>query len=493
MNEVSTARSGSTVKAGLQRFGRFLSGMVMPNIGAFIAWGLITALFIPTGWTPNANLAKLVDPSIKYLLPLLMGYTGGKMVYGNRGAVVGSLATIGVIIGSSIPMFIGAMVMGPIGGVVIRWFDKRVNGKVKPGFEMLVDTFSAGILGGALTILGFLFVGPFVQVITNGLCAGMQFIIDHHALPFAALIVEPAKVLFLNNPLHLGILGPLGVVEAAKTGKSILFLFVSNPGPGMGVILAYWVFAKGAMKDSAPGAAIIHFLGGIHEIYFPYVLMNPITILGVIAGGFVGILTFDVTHAGLVALPEPGSIIAILALTPKTSFPGIILGVVLSTVVSFLVCSIFVKKSVTSEEDMEAAQSMVQSMKNMAKAPSSTSAKKQSGTVNALDKGKTNSSAAVQVDPQKAARIKKIYVTCEGGMGSSALCSTVISKKLKAAGLNIPVEHVAIQALPEDAEYIVSYKELTDNARKVRPNATHISISDYIRAPEFDDFLQSLK
>jgi len=101
--------------------------MVIPNIAALIAWGLITALFIPRGWIPNEHLAKLVSPLIMYLLPVLIGFTGGRLVYGIRGAVVGALATMGVAVGSSVPMFIGAMVLGPLGGWTIKQLDQALE------------------------------------------------------------------------------------------------------------------------------------------------------------------------------------------------------------------------------------------------------------------------------------------------------------------------------------------------------------------------------
>lgn len=268
----------------IQRFGSHLSGMVMPNIGAFIAWGIITALFIPSGYFPNESFAQLVDPMIKYLLPLLIGYTGGKMVYDVRGGVVGAIATMGVIVGSDIPMFLGAMIMGPLGGYLIKKVDDLFRGKVKAGFEMLVNNFSAGILGAIITLLALKFVGPLVEALSQMLSSGVEFIVDANLLPLASILIEPAKVLFLNNAINQGILGPIGVDQAKEVGKSILFLLEANPGPGLGVLLAYSIFGKGTSKQTAPGAAIIHFLGGIHEIYFPYILMKPAMLLAVIGG-----------------------------------------------------------------------------------------------------------------------------------------------------------------------------------------------------------------
>ena len=291
------------IKEKVQKFGKFLSGMVMPNIGAFIAWGLITALFIETGWFPNEQLASLVDPMLKYLLPLLVGYTGGRVVGDVRGGVIGAIATAGVIVGADIPMFIGAMIMGPLAGYTIKKFDKAIEGKAPAGFEMLINNFSVGIIGLILAIVGFYAIGPVVVILTEGLKLGVEVIISKGLLPLVAIFIEPAKVLFLNNAINHGIIGPIGIEQTKELGQSIMYLLEANPGPGLGVLLAYCFYSKGGMKQSAPGAAIIHALGGIHEIYFPYVLMNPLLIIAPIVGSAAGILVFSIFNAGLVATP----------------------------------------------------------------------------------------------------------------------------------------------------------------------------------------------
>lgn len=338
------------VRATIQRVGGFLAGMVIPNIGAFIAWGLITAFVIPTGWTPNATLEQLVGPLILFLLPILIGYTGGYLVHGQRGAVVGAVATAGVAVGAEIPMFLGAMVMGPLGGWVIKQFDRLVEGRIRTGFEMLVGNFSAGILGAILAILGFLAIGPTVEAVSNALGNAVEFLIDNALLPLVSIIVEPAKVLFLNNAINHGVLAPLGVAQAAETGEAIHFLIETNPGPGLGLLLAYWFFGPRSVRPTAPGAIIIHFFGGIHEIYFPYVLMRPTLIVAMIAGGMSAVLTFLLTGAGLVATPSPGSIFAYLAVTPRGNHLGVLAGVAVGAVVSFAVASLMLKATVRREE-----------------------------------------------------------------------------------------------------------------------------------------------
>lgn len=445
----------------VQDFGRFLSGMVMPNIGAFIAWGLITAFFIPTGWIPNENLGQLVDPMVSMLLPILIGYTGGKMVGDTRGGVVGAVATMGVIVGAEIPMFLGAMIMGPLGGFAIKKFDEVVEGKVKSGFEMLVNNFSAGIIGMILAILAFKGIGPLVTSLTNALIVIVEKIVAKGLLPLASVIIEPAKILFLNNAINHGVLGPIGLQEAQETGKSIFFLLETNPGPGLGILLAYFMFGRDSVKQSTPSAMIIHFLGGIHEIYFPYVLMNPALILAVMAGGASGVLTFSLLGAGLSATPSPGSIIALLAMTPKGSFLGVILGVLVSIVVTFLVASIFVKRASAkgSDESFEEASEKMRSLKN-----------RKNGTE----------------------KVSKIIVACDAGMGSSAMGASLLKKKMQKAGLDILVTNSAINELPEDVDIVITQKTLTDRAKKKRPNAEHISIEDFISTPVYDELVSEL-
>ncbi|KPV51208.1 hypothetical protein SE17_22525 [Kouleothrix aurantiaca] len=341
----------------IQSFGSFLAAMVVPNIGAFIAWGLITALFIPVGWIPNEGFAKLVGPMITYLLPILIGYTGGKMIYDHRGGVVGAAATMGVIVGADIPMFLGGMIMGPLGGYLMKKIDEALEDKIPVGFELLFNNFSAGFLILALVLIANVVIGPIVQAFSNALGAGVDFLIASRLLPLADILIEPAKVLFLNNAINHGILAPLGVAEVAKNGKAIHFMLESNPGPGLGLLLAYWFSGKGMLKLSAPGAAIIHFLGGIHEIYFPYILAHPIMIVAMWAGGILADLWFVITGAGVVASPAPGSIFAYLAVIPLGQHIPVLGGVLIGIVASFLVGSFILRVfPVRAEDDEEVAE-----------------------------------------------------------------------------------------------------------------------------------------
>ncbi|HHQ4762782.1 PTS mannitol transporter subunit IICBA [Aeromonas veronii] len=459
-------------KVKIQNFGRFLSNMVMPNIGAFIAWGFITALFIPTGWLPNETLAKLVGPMITYLLPLLIGYTGGKLMGGDRGGVVGAITTMGVIVGTDIPMFMGAMMVGPLGGWAIKRFDKAMDGRVKSGFEMLVNNFSAGLIGMLLAILAFFVIGPFVKVLSGLLAGGVGFLVENHMLPLTSIFVEPAKILFLNNAINHGIFSPLGIQQATEHGSSIFFLIEANPGPGMGVLLAYMVFGRGAAKQSAAGASIIHFFGGIHEIYFPYVLMNPRLILAVIAGGMTGVFTLTLFNAGLVSPASPGSIFAVLLMTPKASLIGVALSIISATLVSFLVAAVFVRAQQPEADEADALGEATRKMKAM--------------------KGGKPETAAAKKPGGELMAVRNIVVACDAGMGSSAMGAGMLRKRVQAAGLDISVTNRAIDQLDDQVDWVITHKDLTERARRHAPNAHHISLTNFLDNGLYQELVQSL-
>ena len=459
----------SEMRVKVQKFGSYLSGMVMPNIGAFIAWGLITALFIPTGWWPNESLAALVGPMIVYLLPLLIGFTGGRMVHDVRGGVVGAISTMGVIVGADIPMFLGAMLMGPLAGLCIKQVDRALTGKVKSGFEMLINNFSAGIVGAVLAIIALLAIGPVVAMLMNLLAGAVQAMMDANLIPLANIFIEPAKILFLNNAINHGILSPIGISQSAQAGYSLMFLLEANPGPGLGILLAFMLLGQGHAKSSASGAVIIHFLGGIHEIYFPYVLMKPSLLLAVMAGGVSGTFTFNLLNAGLVAPPSPGSIFAIMALVPSGGMFAVLAGVAVSTGVSFLVAMPIVK-GMKADVDMDQATAKVQEMK-------------------ASNLTSTNLTTAMV----NLAALDHIVFACDAGMGSSAMGASILRKKVAEADLAIQVSNAAIANLTTDTQLVITHKDLTDRAMAKLPNAKHLSVDNFLASPVYDQLIRDIQ
>ncbi|MCI6719350.1 MAG: PTS mannitol transporter subunit IICBA [Clostridiales bacterium] len=454
------------MKNKISRFGKFLSGMVMPNIGAFIAWGFLTALFIEKGWVPNADLASIVSPMLTYLLPILIAGQGGYMVAGDRGRVIGTIAVVGCICGSSYTMLMGAMVMGPAAGWVIKQFDRAVDGRIPAGFEMLVNNFSVGILGLILTILGYYVIGPFMTLILTVLSAGVGFLISHSLLPLVSIFVEPAKVLFLNNAINHGIFSPIGASQAAETGRSIMYMLEANPGPGLGVLLAYCLFCKDTTtRQSAPGAVIIHLFGGIHEIYFPYILMNPAVIIAPIVGNMAAILFYTMTGAGLSGVASPGSIIAYMAMAPRDSILTVLLGVVIAAAVSFVIASPIVRMS--TAKNLDEATNQMKQMKAQAK-----------GT--AID-------GAAPSGP-----VRKIVFSCDAGMGSSAMGATRFRNRIHDARPDLTVTNTSVDAIPADADIVVCQQVLADRARACAPNATLVTIGNFLSDPNLDSLYASL-
>ena len=455
------------MKTALQKFGKFLSAMVMPNIGAFIAWGFITAIFIADGWWPNEQLASIQPYMLTYLLPILIAATGGRMIAKDRGMVMGAIAIVGCIAGvggtEGQPMLMAAMIMGPFAGWVIKKFDQMMEGHMPAGFEMLINNFSVGILGMILAIIGYYFIGPVMTGILSVLSAGVALLINNSLLPLVAIFVEPAKVLFLNNAINHGIFTPIGVEQAVEAGKSIMYMLESNPGPGLGVLLAYWLFsADKTTKDSAPGAIIIHFLGGIHEIYFPYILMNPVVIIAPILGNICAITFYTLFNCGLKGPASPGSIIAYLSMAPKGETLMVLLGVLIAAGVSFLVASPIIKLSNAKGTSLEAAKDQMQTMK-------------------AQSKGQKSILTA-----------KKIVFACDAGMGSSAMGATKFRNRLKAVRPDIVVTNTSVDNIPSDCDIAVVQTVLADRARECAQNAVLITIGNFLADPALDDLFFQL-
>ncbi len=443
-----------------QKFGKFLSGMVMPNIGAFIAWGFITALFIPDGWIPNEGLASIPPPILTYLLPILIAAQGGRMVGGDRGRVMGAIAIVGCIAGSDNTMLMAAMAIGPLAGLVIKKFDEAMDGHMPAGFEMLINNFSVGIFGMIMAIIGYYVIGPVMGIILSILTAGVEILMSMSLLPLVAVFIEPAKVLFLNNAINHGIFTPIGTTQALETGKSIMYMLEANPGPGLGVLLAYWMFSKDKMtRDSAPGAIIIHFFGGIHEIYFPYVLMNPMVIIAPIVGNVCAIFFYSITGCGLVGASSPGSIIAFMSMSPRPQMLLTLLGVVIAAGVSFVIASPIIKMS--GVKSLEEAQAQTASMK-------------------AESKGQNT--AAVK----DAGKVKKVVFACDAGMGSSAMGATKFRNRVKASRPDLTVINTSVDNIPADCDIAVVQTTLVDRAKKSAPQAQMVTIGNFLADPALD-------
>lgn len=474
------SKEQSSLQVKIQKMGNFLSGMVMPNIGVFIAWGLITSLFIPTGWFPNEYLAKLVGPTITYLLPVLIGYTGGYNIYGLRGGVIGAAATMGLVIGSNITMLVGGMIMGPLAAWIMKKIDKLFIGRVKPGFEMLIDNFSIGIIGAILMIAGYALVEPIFSVILAALSSGVNWAVDNGYIPLASIFVQPACVLFLNNAINHGIMAPLGIQQVLEHGKSILFLVEGNCGPLMGVLIAYCLFGRGLAKKSAPAASLILFIGGIGEIYFPYVLMKPKLIIAPIMGSMVSLFLFQTLGGGLVGIPSPGSFVTFILMTPKGAFTANLIAFVTGFAVSLTIASIILKLDSAKEAQLE-AQVLRDNDKNTSTQSQQSDNQKSIDSLNVIVKHK---------------KIEKIIVACDAGMGSSTMGASVLRNLLKKAQVeDVVVKNTSISNLPNDADLIVTHVDLMQRAKSSinNNNIIFMGIRNFVEGKQYDEIINLVK
>ncbi|MEJ7542741.1 PTS mannitol transporter subunit IICB [Staphylococcus intermedius] len=504
------------IQRRVQAFGSFLSSMIMPNIGAFIAWGLITALFIPDGWLPNEELAKMVDPMIKFLIPLLIAFSGGRLVHDLRGGIVGATATMGIIAAfPDTPMLIGAMIMGPLVGWLMKKVDQFLQPRTPNGLEMLFNNFSAGFLAFFMTIFGFKILGPIVEGLMKILGAGVDFLVSHHLLPLVSIIIEPAKVVFLNNAINHGVLTPLASEQVSHAGRSILYTLESNPGPGLGILLAYMVFGKGTEKATSYGAAFIHFIGGIHEIYFPYVLARPLLILAAMAGGMTGVATFSLFNFGLTGPASPGSILAYFAVTPKGSYLVMLLSIFLSTLVTFIVASVILKFSSGSKTSLADATAKMEATKGKKSRVRDTFIQEDEKATTENTTTTTESSTATEqndalaeedpealldkydtenVEAHDYSNIDHIIFACDAGMGSSAMGASMLRKKFQKAGIeNVEVTNTAINQLPNESQLVITQKTLTDRAIKQVPNAIHLSVDNFLNSPRYEELIKNIK
>lgn len=459
------------MKNNVQRFGKFLSAMIMPNIGALIAFGFLAAFFNSRGWIPHEGFATIFSAILIYLIPILIASTGGRLVGGDRGAIVGAIAVVGAIMSDpDTTMLMAAMIMGPLSGLCIKKFDEAMDGHVPAGFEMLINNFSAGIMGMLLAMFGYLAIGPFMNLILAVLTAGVDFLVVRGLLPLIAVFIEPAKILFLNNAINQGIFTPIATSQAAEAGKSIMYMLESNPGPGLGVLLSYMFFCQDdKTRQSAPGAVIIHLLGGIHEIYFPYILMNPVIIIGPILGNIAAIFWFTLTDCGLVGPASPGSIIAFLMMAPGNKILQIIIGVLIATGVSFAVSSVIIRTF--KGKSLEEAQSEVASRKAEAK-------------------GLANTAASAEV--KDAGGVRKVIFACDAGMGSSAMGATKFRNRIKALRPDLTVKNTSVDNIPADCDIAVVQVTLVERARKCAPNAQIVTINNFLADPALDALFEQL-
>jgi PTS system mannitol-specific IIC component len=359
-------------------------------------------------------------------------------------------------------MLAAAMILGPLGGWLIRQIDQRATSRFPATLQMLASNFSAAICGMVLAMVALVLVGPAVQSAMQGLGAAAQAVTSAGLLPLIALVIEPGKVLFLNNAINHGVLAPLGAAQAHAEGQSLFFLLETNPGPGLGLLLAFWLAGGSTTRQSAPGAVVVHFLGGIHEIYFPYVMMQPLTLVALIAGGCAANATFAASGAGLVATPSPGSIFAELAMAPRGGVLPVILGIVAGAVVSFVAAIPLVRTASVRELPTDLADAATRTR-------------------------------AIKAAVADAGNKKSVVFACDAGMGSSVIGASVLARRFQDAGVNASVRHAAIDELPGHTGILVVHSSLAERARRAAPDAQVYVVDDFIHSAAYDAIVDALR
>lgn len=444
----------------MTRLGRIYSSIVFKNISVIIAAGIINVLFGQNGWFPNERFSQFIDPLYTYVIPLLLAFTGGKITGGHRGGLVASLAVLGLIQSSDIPMIIGAIFFSPPIGSVFSKLEKAVKGYFPIGSELLLTNIIDAMVSILLLFLMCFIIGP---ILNNGILLlnrGLITFIQSDWLPFVSFVIEPAKVLFLNNISNHGIVGPLGVQQTKELGKSIFFLLEANPGPGLGMLLACFVRGSNEEKVRLKSTIAIQSIGGIHEVYFPYVLSKPILFLSVIAGGFTGVFLFSTFQVGLVSTASPASILFIFFLTPKHDFIFLFIGIALSAFVSFLLSFLFLKQGASFiDQTEENEQSPV--------IPNQTQ---------------------VHLQP-----IRRVIVACDGGMASSSMEAAILRKKLQSSPLDLVVDYSSIDEIPKDTDVIICHRRFSPSIASNYPGILNFGLHSLSNESEYTNIIKTLE
>lgn len=443
-SELATREKMNTLKF----YTNYLSRMMMPNLSIFIAWMIISFALSQLNIEP-VYIQKVEKGILQLVLPLMIAYTGGELQSRGRGGIAAVVAVFGLILMTDAPQVFGAMALGPSAGWLIKHLDQMMKDKVRVGYEMITANVSVGVIGSLLFLVSYFLLAPLFEGISQVSYQVVDFFVRNNVFAGIHLILEPMKVFFFNNIINHGLLTPLGIEDAAVHGSSLLFLIETNPGPGMGVLIAYcWLGAK-TIRTNAATALVVQALGGIHEVYFPFVLLHPALFVAPIIGGGSGTLIFQLFDAGLKAPASPGSLLIIMANAPLSKMLGIFAGITVSTIVSFSIASVILKRPQKNHE-----------VKNM-------SNRKQ---------------------------ITEIIVACDAGMGSSAIGASILKRQLQEAQLSIPVRYESIYRVDDQAHILlVTQKELAAIAQKKAPHVQHFHVENFLAKEEYTGLIDQIK
>lgn len=513
------------MRKSLQKFTKIYSRSIRKNIGIFIFTGLLGGLFAPQGWLPDENMYAISLLISGIVLPAFLAYSVAELLSDNDGGVIAVLASAGIIVADVNVGIPGALLMGIFCGILWKYLLMPLNTKVKAGFEFLCKNLAVAFSGLVLSLAAYFAAAPILAGIIHLLERGLDFLIQEKLMFLLSVVIEPAKILFLNNSINYGLLIPLGMQQAEQSGSSILFLLESNPGPGFGVLLAMLLTCTKKRREYGLGA-VIQIIGGIHEIYFPLVLSNIRLVFPLIAGGITGTVCFNLLGAGLSAPAAPGSLLTILLVSKRGQQAGVLLGIFLSAIVSMMISLLILwmpkQGKETADDGISEKEALLTALLEEKKEMQEDENSKQEVLLTALPGQKKKMSGNEILDTtvldaktelevsrkmqmtekeQEQSKditnrqIHRIGFICDGGMGSSAMGASLLRRRLKEKGiLDIEVTAHAGDMIPEGLDILVCQKSYLEVLRKeIGMNRAVYAVETLLDISGFDALIELLQ
>ena len=438
----------------VQKAGKFYSRIIMDYIGIFLFIGILSVLFGENGWYPNDHIFQMTSIVYKILIPCLIGYGAGNAVGEKEGGCVAILAVAGIIACSFNVGILGAMILGPICGWLTKYVLKNLVDRFTAATHMLIRNLLIAGLGGVFCVLSFYLVAPALVSISDAIAQAINILIEAKLIVLSSLLIEPAKVMFLNNGLNHGILTPLGMSQAEMQGKSLLFLLETNPGPGAGILLALFLMKKNKRQQFGAGL-FAQVIGGIHEVYFPFIAENLWLLPAAIAGNMAGIFCFVQMDAGLTGPVSPGSVLTILMMAGRDNLGSVLFGIGVSMAVSFLTAVLILKTGVDDSK---------------------------------LQKEKVNGTM------EERKPIHKILFICDGGVGSSVMAAALFKRKLAERGIgDVEVKACAVDLIEEDNDLLVCQKSFARESTQIPAGRELYTLENLLSTQEYEGLLELIE
>lgn len=475
------------MRNAIHKFGKFYSNIMINMIGIFIFVGILSVIFGDYGWAPNENIYAISQFVYSYVIPALIAYAAGNhmgQIYEKRpdvpktgvnhaGGAIAVMAAAGIMIADKNCAILGAMILGPVCGLLWKHVLEPLTRKAVQGMEMLTRNLVAAIVGAAFSISAYYVLTPMLSAVTHVIMMGVDWLIAHKLICLTSVLIEPAKVFFLNNSIHHGILLPLAMQQVEQSGSSMLFLLETNPGPGLGVLLALWLSNRKKRKEYA-AYMFVECIGGIHEIYFPEVLANLWLLLALIPGGMAGILCMSVFHVASAGLVSPGSILTVLFMSGHHVL-ATLFAVAISTAVSCAIAFFILKRqgkwcteaAISAQEEKEEA---VQEKKE-----------------EAVQEKR-------QVLEKELMQGIKIGFICDAGVGSSAMGAALFRRKLKEEGMDgITAEAYAVDQIPENLTIGVCQRAFLEILQKESNLSNIVTMESLLNQTEHLALIEKLR